>query len=414
MKKKNFIISFILCFFIILFLVVGTYFLLQHQENERLREAEEKIKNAKVIVNLREDMNAEFLSEVRVSDFIESINGKIKNDYLINTKELGEQDVDFEYINEDGVKIKQSYKVNVVDTVPPLVRLGGSYTVTVNSKDTLTEDILCGDNYDSHPNCEIIGSYNLNSVGTYPLVFKATDSSGNVTEKNFNLNVVRSSSNSSNSRTTVTYFEDVIKKYKNENTEIGIDISEWQDYPDFNKLKEAGVEFVFLRVGGTKYYTGEYFLDKSFLYNIEKANEVGIPVGIYFYSYAKDKEAALKDAEWIYEQIKDKKVDLPIAFDWENWSFYNSFGLSFYELTDMASSHLNFFKEKGYDGLLYSSKGYLEDIWLKQEFPVWMAHYTKDIEPSSYEGEYSYWQLCSDGKVDGINGSVDINIRYKN
>ena len=43
-----------------------------------------------------------------------------------------------------------------------------------------------------------------------------------------------------------------------------------------------------------------------------------------------------------------------------------------------------------------------------------MAHYTKDIELSSYSGEYSYWQLCSDGKVDGINGSVDINVRYKN
>ena len=80
----------------------------------------------------------------------------------------------------------------------------------------------------------------------------------------------------------------------------------------------------------------------------------------------------------------------------------------------MANSHLNFFKEKGYDGLLYSSKGYLEDIWLEQDFPVWMAHYTKDIELSSYSGEYSYWQLCSDGKVDGINGSVDINVRYKN
>lgn len=414
MKKKKFIISFILCFFIVLLIVFGTYFLLKHKEIEKQKEEEEKIKNAKIIVDLKDNMNAEFLSVVKVSDFIENINGKIKDDYVIDTKELGEREVNFEYINEDGIKIKQSYKINVVDTVPPLVRLGGSYSVNVNSKDTLTEDILCGDNYDSRPKCEIIGDYNLNSVGTYPLVFKATDSSGNVTEKNFNLNVVRPSGGSSNTRTTVTYFEDVVKKYKNENTEIGIDISEWQDYPDFNKLKEAGVEFVILRVGGTKYYTGEYFLDKSFLYNIEKANEVGIPVGIYFYSYAKNKEAALKDAEWIYEQIKDKKVDLPIAFDWENWSFYNSFGLSFYELTDMANSHLNFFKEKGYDGLLYSSKGYLEDIWLEQDFPVWMAHYTKDIELSSYSGEYSYWQLCSDGKVDGINGSVDINVRYKN
>ena len=113
---------------------------------------------------------------------------------------------------------------------------------------------------------------------------------------------------------------------------------------------------------------------------------MGIPVGVYFYSYAKNKEQALKDAQWIYEQIKDYKVELGVAFDWENWSFYNDFGLSFYELTDMATSHLNYFREKGYNALLYSS----------------------------YAGDYMYWQACSDGRVSGINGAVDINIRYKN
>ena len=254
----------------------------------------------------------------------------------------------------------------------------------------------------------------MEKVGTYPLQFKATDNSGNETNISFNLYVKEPDKNKPKPITTVTKFEDVVKKYKNDNTSIGIDISEWQDEPDFDKLKESGVEFVILRVGGTKYSTGEYFLDKSFLYNIEEAKRVGIPVGIYFYSYAKDKEHALKDAEWIYEQIKDKKVDLPIFFDWENWSFYNEFKLSFYELTDMSNSFLKFFEDKGYKGMLYSSKAYLEEIWLKSDYPVWMAHYTKNIEKSSYEGDYTYWQLCSDGKIDGINGSVDINVRFNN
>lgn len=63
-----------------------------------------------------------------------------------------------------------------------------------------------------------------------------------------------------------------------------------------------------------------------------------MPVGIYFYSYANSKEKAIKDAKWILEQIKDYKIDLPIAFDWENWSFYNEFNLSFFGLTDMANA----------------------------------------------------------------------------
>ena len=163
-------------------------------------------------------------------------------------------------------------------------------------------------------------------------------------------------------------------------------------------------------MGGTKGITGDYFLDSKFEQNIKNANKVGIPVGIYFYSYANNKDKAIKDAKWVLKQIKDYKVDLPIAFDWENWSFYNEFNLSFFGLTDMANSFLNVFKSKGYEGLLYSSKAYLDDIWLETNYPVWLAHYTKK---TNYEGKYSYWQLCDNGLVDGINGNVDINIRYK-
>lgn len=403
MNKKVIIIISIMT---IMLMSLGTYFLIKNKE-------EEKIKKAKVVLELKEDLNTEFLSKVKVSDFITNINGTIVDDYYIDTKKLGEKNVAFEYINDENIKLKKSYKINIVDTTAPLVRLGSSYTINVDSNVDLTKKILCGDIYDSHPKCEIIGDYDMTKIGKYPLIFKATDINGNITEKNFDLNVVKPST-STNTKTTTTLFSDVVSKYKNENTEIGLDISEWQDYPDFNKLKEAGVEFIFLRVGGTKYKTGEYFLDASFKYNIEKANEVGIPVGVYFYSYAKNKEQAMNDAKWIYEQIKDYNVELGVAFDWENWSFYNDFNLSFYELTEMAESHLEYFKDKGYEALLYSSKGYLEDIWQETDFPVWMAHYTNNVEPSSYKGKYKYWQACSDGKIDGINGNVDINIKYKN
>jgi len=176
------------------------------------------------------------------------------------------------------------------------------------------------------------------------------------------------------------------------------------------QVKNAGVEFVILRVGSTKGTKGDYFVDGKFKQNIKRANEVGMPVGIYFYSYATSKEKAIADANWILEQIKDYKVELPIAFDWENWSFYNDFNLSFFGLTDMANSFLDVFKEAGYEGMLYSSRNYLEQIWLKTDYPIWLAHYTYK---TSYSGPYSYWQMCNDGRVDGIYGDVDINIRYK-
>lgn len=405
MKKKL-----VICIIVIILLGILVFALLKYRAQ---KIEEEKIKNAVVIVELKEDLETEFLSKVKVSDFITNINGKIVNDYLIDTTKIGEKKIKFEYINDDNIRLKQEYTINIKDTTAPVVWLGGSYSVTVGSNVNLLEKIMCGDNYDANPTCEIIGNYDMNTANIYPLTFKATDSSGNVTEKKFNLYVNKpSSGGSSNNNTTHTRteFSDIIKNYKTEDTEIGIDISEWQGTVDFQKLKNAGVEFVILRVGSTHGIKGDYFVDGKFEENIKKANEIGMPVGIYFYSYADSKEKAIQDAKWIINKIKPYKIDLPIAFDWENWSFYNEFNLSFFGLTDMANSFLNVFKSAGYEGMLYSSKNYLEQIWLDTTYPIWLAHYTKK---TSYQGNYSYWQLCNNGHVDGINGDVDINIRYK-
>lgn len=405
MKKKYIIIIAIVLIITTIVLSIGIYLISKNKEQE-------KIKNAIIEITYKDSLTTEFLSEVRVTDFIESINGHVVDDYTIDTKTIGEKVINYEYINNDNIKLSQSFKINIEDKTAPVVWLGSSYSVAVGSKINLLDKIMCGDNYDNTPKCEIIGDYDINKVNSYPLTFKATDSSGNSTEKNFNLNVYKpkTTNNNTTGSRTVTYFSDVIKNYKNDNTEIGIDISEWQGDVDFEKLKNAGVEFVILRVGSTKGTKGDYFVDGKFRQNIERANEAGMPVGIYFYSYATSKEKAIEDANWILEQIKGYKIDLPIAFDWENWSFYNNFNLSFFGLTDMANAFLDVFKEAGYEGMLYSSKNYLEQIWLKTEYPIWLAHYTYK---TSYSGDYSYWQMCNDGRVDGIYGDVDINIRYK-
>ena len=369
-----------------------------------------QVKNAVIKVELKDNLDADFADTLRVSSFIENINGKIVDDYYLDTDSLGKKKVNFQYVNDDGIKLKYSYEINVVDKEAPLIWLGKSYNVTKGSEDNLLEKIMCGDNYDKNPICVIDGNYDLNKVGAYKLVFKATDSNGNISEKKFTLNVNEPSDNKgSNGVKTVTEFSDVIKNYKNDNTQIGIDVSKWQGDIDFSKLKNAGVEFIIIRVGSSNGINGENFVDSKFVQNIENANSVGIPVGVYFYSYANSVDRAVSDAKWIIEQIKDYKVDLPIAFDWENWGSFNKYELSFFGLTNMAKKFMDTVKSSGYDAMLYSSKTYLENIWMNVDYPVWLAHYTKN---TNYTGDYSYWQLCSNGRVDGINGDVDIDIRY--
>lgn len=399
MKNKKLIL--IICIVVgIILLSVGGFLLYKYIE----------IKNAVVKVVLKDNLEANFADTLRVSSFIESINGKIVDDYYLNTDSLGKKKIDFEYINDDGIKIKYNYEINVVDREAPLIWLGKSYNVTRGSEDNLIDKIMCGDNYDNNPECVIEGDYNLDNVGSYNLVFKATDSSGNVSKKKFILNVNEASSKKeSNGVKSVTEFSDVIKNYKNDNTQIGIDVSKWQGDIDFSKLKSAGVEFVIIRIGSSTGINGENFIDSKFIQNIKNANSVGIPVGVYFYSYANSVDRAISDAKWIIENIKDYKVELPIAFDWENWGSFNTYELSFFGLTNMAKRFMDTVKASGYDAMLYSSKTYLENIWMSVDYPVWLAHYTKN---TNYAGDYSYWQICSNGRVDGINGDVDIDIRY--
>lgn len=399
MNRKK--ITTIICVLIaVIFLSIGGFFLYKYI----------RIKTAKIEITLIDSLDADFASTYKVSSFIKSINGKIVDDYYIDTESLGKKLVEFEFINDEGIKLKYGFDINVVDNESPIVWLGKSYNVTVGSEDNLLDKIMCGDNYDINPTCTIDGVYNLDEVGSYKLVFKAEDSSGNKTEKEFTLNVNKPKTSSSiSSSKDVTLFKDVAADYKTEDTEIGIDVSKWQGDIDFGKLKDAGVEFVIIRVGSSNGINGENFVDSKFLQNIQNASAVGIPVGIYFYSYASSLDKAVSDAKWIINEIKDYKVDLPIAFDWENWSNFNDFDVSFFGLTNIAKGFMDTIKEAGYDAMLYSSKTYLENIWLPTGYPTWLAHYVKN---TNYTGDYDFWQICSNGRVDGINGDVDINIRY--
>ena len=375
---------------------------------------QQRIKNATVIVELKEDLELNFYSETKLSDLIVNINGELNEDITINTKEIGTNKVTFKYVNDENIEIPYTFEYTVVDKTPPVVWLGSSYTVYVGADKEFYKDIMCGDDLDNKPVCKVEGYYDTNKTGSYDLNFIAYDYSGNQTTHPFTLyvkeRVVNNSKPSTPQVINRTAYSDIITNYKTDKTKIGLDVSGYQGEIDYDAVASAGVEFVFIKVGGTLGIDGEYYVDSKFKRNIEGFNRVGIPVGIYFFSYAPSKKSAIKDAEWVYEQIKDYKVELPVVYDWENWSFYNEFNLSFYNLTANAEAFLDTLNKKGYEGMLYGSKNYIDKIWLKTDYPIWVAHYTSD-PTVSYE-EYAYWQICDNGQIDGIYGNVDINIMY--
>lgn len=362
-------------------------------------------------VILKEDLTVNFREEVYIKDFIMYLDGKLIDNYLVDTSEVGLKDVIITYKNEYGFIVGKKITIEVKDVVSPTVVVSNPYVIEKGTIDNLEETIFCADDYDDAISCNIKGEYDLNSIGNYDLEIVATDNSGNITNKKFILKIIEKQIDT-DQNTTVRYtkFSSIYDKYKDENTEVGLDISKWQGEVNYEKLKQQGVDFVMLKIGGQNEINGEYNIDPRFYDNIEGAILNDIKVGIYFYSYANDEKEAVKQADWIVDKLEDYRIDLPIVFDWENWSKYTKFRISFHTLNKVATAFMDRVDELGYEGVLYSSKYYLENIWYQEDYTNWLAYYNEDF--TSYK-DYYMWQLCNNGKIDGIDSYVDIDIRYK-
>lgn len=399
MKKR---VSIIILVIMVITIIIGIWTYLNIKENKRI-DAE--------AVTLTENLTIEYGKKAKVSNFIQNLNGTLLNDYEIDTENLGKKQISFEYLNIKNKKRKYTFTITTIDVTKPQIFMGSSYTVKKGYEKKLEDVLLSGDDIDDNPKREIIGEYDVNTVGDYKLTYTVTDSSNNKTSRDFVLHVIEETTKPQVKTTPKnTYIEDVIKNYKTEKTQIGIDVSKWQEEIEWQKVKESGVEFAIIRIGYQTEYDGEYVLDPYFVQNIEGAKDVGLPVGIYFYSYAKTVEQATEQAEWVTEQLKEYEIDLPIAFDWESWTSFNTTGMSFNTINKVANTFLETIEKSGYKGMLYGSKTYLTDIWYPTKYDTWLAHYTNK---TNYEGDYILWQMCDTGRIDGINNYVDIDIMYK-
>lgn len=357
------------------------------------------IKNKKVIYNY-DNLVFEYNQKVKISDII-----PVRNDNYLDTLTLGKRKMQY---SQDKYIYDINY--NVVDTTPPLVLINNNYTYEIGDMDNLNKRILCADNYDKRPNCYIEGNYDFNNTGLYKLKYIATDSNNNKTEKDFTVTIKEKNINKKTSQKNNLNIKDVIKKYKNDTTMIGIDVSAWQDDIDFNKVKDENVEFVMIRVGYGYNNENENILDKRFYDNFNKAKESNIKIGLYFYSYAKSEKEAIKQADWIVNKLHKQNIDLPIAFDFEDWQNFNSYNLSLTDLNNIAQAFMSRIEKHGYKSMLYGSYYYLQNIWDTQNKNIWLAHYSNKTD---YPNDYQIWQLSNVGKVNGINTDVDINVLYK-
>lgn len=184
----------------------------------------------------------------------------------------------------------------------------------------------------------------------------------------------------------------------------GIDVSKWQGAIDWNKVKAAGIDFAIIRAGYGKEISQK---DAFFEANYKAAKAAGIPVGCYWYSYAKSVAEARKEAAVCMEAIKGKQFEYPVYFDIEDNS---QVGLGKTTLTDICNAFCKELESAGYFVGVYANtnwfQNYLDHKALSAKYTIWLADYRTLYNITLKRDIHQY---SSKGRVDGINGNVDMN-----
>lgn len=192
---------------------------------------------------------------------------------------------------------------------------------------------------------------------------------------------------------------------------LGVDVSSYNGTIHWNKVKKAGYDFAILKV-----IRKDLTVDKRFEYNWEEVQKAGLTIkGVYNYSYATNVEKAVKDAQAVLKILNGRKTT--VWLDVEDKCQSNlGFGL-----ISIINAYQKEIEKAGLSFGVYTGEVFYKAHMKKWDnrfsCPLWIARYgknngTKDAKYQPQIDTMVGWQFTSEGKVNGINGKVDLNVFY--
>ena len=185
----------------------------------------------------------------------------------------------------------------------------------------------------------------------------------------------------------------------------GIDVSYAQGVIDWEKVKASGlVDFAILRAGYGK-ETSQ--IDDQFSRNYTACKQLGIPVGVYWYSYATTAAEAEQEAKVCLQTIQGKQFEYPVTFDIEEER-------SLPQANALCQAFCSVLEAAGYYAAIYTFKSALESNFsaaIKSRYDIFLSHV--GVQQTSYAGAYGLWQYSWTGRIPGISGDVDLDYAYK-
>ncbi len=204
----------------------------------------------------------------------------------------------------------------------------------------------------------------------------------------------------------------------------GIDVSSYQGTTaysssliDWETVKNDGIDFAIIRIGWGQDETSQD--DSEAIYNMNECERLGIPYGVYIYSYALTLDMVDGEIEHMLRLLKGRYPEMGVWFDMEDADGYKaSHNLNPYTsgtlLTNMCLKFVKAIKAEGYSNVgTYANPNYFKNVLeydkLNAAGGIWLAHWGVTSPSSTYSPD-DLWQYTSDGNVDGIYGRVDMNV----
>jgi lysozyme len=188
----------------------------------------------------------------------------------------------------------------------------------------------------------------------------------------------------------------------------GIDVSYHQGVIDWKRVKSSGIRFAMLRAG-----YGKNNIDKQFNVNATSCQELGIPFGVYWFSYAYTIAMARRETQYCVQALRPYKVTYPVSFDleYDTVSYAKKHGVTITRklATDMAMAFCEEVERLGYKGMNYANRDYMLTMFNDIPYDLWFARYSA----APGRKDMAIWQYSSSGAVPGIAGKVDMNYCYK-